>query len=89
VKGIRLPDGDPDPWPPANGSYWWMLRLGKRTLYALSPNGMLCCLANHTVTEHEDGTVTVSPSILVTHNNEQDGNVRWHGFLERGIWREC
>jgi hypothetical protein len=43
------------------------------------------CLRGHTVTEHEDGTITVSPSILIT----QPGVGIWHGFLERGVWREC
>lgn len=37
-------------------------------------------LRTHTVTEHEDGTITVSPSIF----DAPDG---WHGFLERGVWR--
>lgn len=41
-------------------------------------------LAKHHVTEHEDGTITVTPSILIT---TQVGT--WHGYLERGIWREC
>lgn len=41
-------------------------------------------LGKHTVVEHEDGTITVSPSILCDMGN---GKV-WHGFLERGIWRE-
>lgn len=33
--------------------------------------------------EHDDGTITVSPSIhdVGTPNG-------WHGFLERGVWRE-
>jgi len=38
----------------------------------------------HIVTEHEDGTITVFPSILITRH---DGS--WHGYLERGIWRQC
>ncbi len=38
----------------------------------------------HKVTEHEDGTITVSPSILITRHDGQ-----WHGYLERGVWREC
>ena len=42
-------------------------------------------LSKHDITEHEDGTITVSPSILIT--NPQGGN--WHGFLEHGEWREC
>ena len=41
-------------------------------------------LGNHTVVEHEDGTITVSPSILIGgHHGKQ-----WHGYLERGVWRE-
>lgn len=52
--------------------------------YAMSPNGLLANLANHSVTEHEDGTVTVSPSILVSRGNE----LSWHGYLERGVWRQ-
>lgn len=44
-------------------------------------------LKEHDVTEHGDGTITVSPSILI----QQDGPiglVLWHGYLERGVWRE-
>lgn len=40
-------------------------------------------LVTHSIVEHEDGTITVSPSILVT------GGEEWHGYLERGIWRSC
>jgi hypothetical protein len=44
----------------------------------------------HTVIEHEDGTITVSPSILWG-PDQMPGypETHWHGFLERGIWREC
>ncbi len=41
-------------------------------------------LKAHTVQEHEDGTITVSPSILCTGHFDR----QWHGYLERGIWRE-
>jgi len=41
-------------------------------------------LNNHTVVEHNDGTITVSPSILVTGHHDK----QWHGYLEHGIWRE-
>lgn len=39
------------------------------------------------ITEHEDGTITASPSIMTTSpgNPELD----WHGFLEKGFWRGC
>lgn len=41
-------------------------------------------LSGHKVTEHHDGTITVSPSILL-----DNGQFKWHGYLEYGIWREC
>lgn len=53
-----------------------------------TPNGLFGNLSKHTITEHEDGTITVSPSILVT-SGRDIGQPRWHGFLERGVWREC
>lgn len=56
--------------------------------YCCSPNGMLGNLNSHSVTEHKDGTITVSPSILIT-ENLPTGNIQWHGFLERGVWREA
>lgn len=48
------------------------------------PEALPAGLAKHEVVEHEDGTITVSPSILATH---WDGR-QWHGYLERGVWRE-
>lgn len=45
-------------------------------------------LRNHTVVEHADGTITVSPSILIT--CYPDGEpISWHGWLEHGVWREA
>jgi len=41
-------------------------------------------LGKHTVVEHEDGTITVSPSILCYGHHDKT----WHGYLERGVWRE-
>lgn len=38
----------------------------------------------HEVIEHEDGTITVLPSILISNGNNTKG---WHGYLERGVWR--
>lgn len=49
-----------------------------------APNGFGGLLRRHEVVEHEDGTITVSPSILI--HRPSDGE--WHGFLERGVWRE-
>lgn len=55
-----------------NGKQWW----------CCTPSGLHGNLARHEVTEHPDGTITVSPSILV------NGVGEWHGFLERGVWRQ-
>lgn len=53
--------------------------------YARVPSGKhVANLGSHKITEHEDGTITASPSILTS-----DGKESWHGFLERGVWREC
>ena len=45
-------------------------------------------IGKHEVTEHEDGTITVSPSILLTDFDEQGNTIQWHGYLEHGVWRE-
>ncbi len=44
-------------------------------------------ISRHDIIEHEDKTISVSPSILITTTFK--GNKRQaHGFLEKGIWRE-
>lgn len=68
----------------AEGEYGKHPRDGK--WYARPPGAHMGCLSNHQVTEHEDGTITVSPSILIQY--EQGGPMVWHGYLERGEWRE-
>lgn len=52
------------------------------TWYVRPPGCHMGSLINHEVTDHEDGTITVSPSILL-----DDGEHKWHGFLEKGVWR--
>lgn len=52
--------------------------------YCCTPNGNYGDLQDHDVTEHLDGTISVSPSISVW----DDTRELWHGYLERGIWRE-
>lgn len=61
----------------------------------MTPNGALGNLAGHQVVEHDDGTITVAPSILCHPHGELDENDQrvekpgWHGFLECGVWRSC
>lgn len=51
--------------------------------YVCDPQSRVGRLGDHSVVEHEDGTITVSPSIL------NAGGGTWHGFLEHGVWRSC
>jgi hypothetical protein len=45
-------------------------------------------MPKHTIEEHEDGTITVTPSILLTgHDNGQQ--ITKHGWLKRGQWQEA
>jgi hypothetical protein len=44
-----------------------------------APDGSGCSLDPniHHVTEHPDGTISVSPSIITS---------TWHGWLKKGVW---
>lgn len=55
---------------------WWQVIAPDGTQGTLNPSV-------HSVTEHEDGTITVSPSI----DFSQRKPGLWHGWLERGRWR--
>ena len=58
--------------------------------YCRVPGGHLGGLEKHKVIEYEDGTITVSPSILINTTDKEGKRMQlWHGYLERGIWREC
>ena len=83
MLGKRIADGA---WPENPGEYskhrvqdqgiaWFV--------YPPIPDFGPASIAKHTVIEHGDGTITVSPSILIT------GVKQWHGYLEHGVWREC
>lgn len=50
------------------------------------PRGGAGRLVDHDVVEHEDGTITVSPSIGMARS--EGGYVR-HGFFRRGVWEPC
>lgn len=54
--------------------------------YCCPPNtDLMGNLGKHDVIEHEDGTISVSPSILI---NASHRGQSWHGYLEKGVWRE-
>jgi len=79
MTGRRIADGsnvfEPGDYSKGFDGHW----------YARTPNGLLAGLRNHSVREHEDGTISVEPSILV----HQPNVGQWHGYLQRGIWKEC
>lgn len=56
--------------------------------YLYLPKCGLGNLSNHQVIEHEDGTISASPSILVTGHASGDA-ITMHGYLEHGVWRDC
>lgn len=87
MKGRRLEDSfDQRPdfrWDQVQpGDYWRASTPGRWHLCA--PSGEHGAATNTVwkITEHEDGTITISPSLWF--NKANNG---WHGYLERGVWR--
>lgn len=76
---------------PVEVSYWkepdgyWLIFFPNKEDDNLS---MLGNLRSHKVEEHEDGTISVSPSILVT-GRWGERKLSIHGFLTRGVWTEA
>jgi hypothetical protein len=96
VQGKRIYPSDPsESLPP--GGYAFLDYVGNadglrhQFWVAETPNGHGANLGSHSVIEHEDGTITVWPSIRIT--TSYDGGKTevelWRGYLERGIWRTC
>ena len=57
------------------------VRLGRVITWLLvDPTGAAGSIIpeNHTVVEHADGTITVSPSVVMPGG--------WHGWLRHGVW---
>lgn len=51
--------------------------------WARTPNGHLCNLIKHQVTEHANGSISVSPSIRVSDMYHRE---LYHGFIRDGQW---
>lgn len=86
MKGRRVDLTEPHKLIPGDYGLWHGLWV------VCTPNGSVGTLGDgsgehgHTVIEHEDGTITVTPSIGIRMVGEQWA---YHGFLEKGIWREA
>ena len=83
MLGTRRPDGTEAHWLDA-GDY----SLCEGSWWCCAPNGARGNLSSHDVVEHDDGTVTVSPSILISDSVNGQRRDVYHGYLERGEWRE-
>lgn len=57
---------------------WWQVAAPDGSVGSLNP-------AIHTIEEHEDGTITVSPSL--DYSKRKAGG--WHGWLKRGVFESC
>ena len=57
---------------------WWQVTTPDGLTGSLNPS-------IHQITEHEDGTITVSPSLDMS--DRVPGG--WHGWLENGVFRSC
>lgn len=92
IHGRRVRDDELKDNPFRPGAYGRVLGIqtpGEWDWSAVTPNGLHANLSAHDVIEHEDGTITVSPSILVTLPQGDNPTREWHGYLERGNWRKC
>lgn len=79
IKGFRK--DNPASLTPESGQYG---RDVNGAWFGCAPGEFHCNLSAHEVIEHDDGAITVSPSILITSHRGQ-----WHGYLKHGEWEEC
>jgi phosphoribulokinase len=86
MQGKRIIPIDENDLPRNPGEY--MKREDGTWLLCL-PNGIHGTIDNKiwNITEHEDMTISVVPSICVGVSADEKFN--WHGFLTKGVWKEC
>lgn len=78
----RRPD-ETKPWELEAGDY----AKYKGRVFVVPPDGVgPLDVSSWSNTWHDDGTLTVSPSI---NRHPVNGDAGWHGFLERGEWRQA
>lgn len=80
-RGVRVYDKEPHEL--TGGQYGkWKL---DNNWYAVPPDtDLVANLGSHEVEEHKDGSISVTPSILVS-----CGVASWHGYLTRGAFVPC
>ena len=86
MQGRRVYPDDDGQLRLQEGDYGFSLEVGH---WQVRPPGCHAGgIPHHKVIEYEDKTITVSPSILLTDFDEGGNQKQWHGYLERGVWRE-
>lgn len=82
TQGRRVPS-DTAPWDLEPGDY---MVTEDGVAWVRLPNGVgPSRLEGWGLEEHDDGTITLTPSIQ---DVPADGSPGWHGYIERGVWRE-
>ena len=71
-----IPVTEPGDYGQDNTGRWWVI--------PPKPGIAGGVLTLHGIELHEDGTITVTGSILLPGHH----GASWHGYLERGEWRE-
>jgi hypothetical protein len=74
---LLLPDRD---------AVWCVLPIGTVNRIPVNEEGQTSDPVAWGLIEHEDGTISLTPSILC--HAVPDYSQGWHGYLERGVWRE-
>jgi len=77
-----LPYLNPGEYAKASDGAWWLC----------VPTGLHGRINDKTwkITENKDGSITVNPSILITvPGHPKAKNYEWHGYLTKGVWKEC
>ena len=82
LEGRRLRDGaEGDGYESVQpGDYWKPAGRPEGEWWFRDPVGNIGRVSKHTVAEHEDGTITVTPSIA------DEGEATFHGWLTKGVW---
>jgi hypothetical protein len=86
MVGKRLPDVQNSESFTTLQSGEYIHLLGADIWIMCSPRGDLGTINDKSwsIETHEDGSITVSPSIWFDRQNNG-----WHGYLKKGIWEEC
>jgi len=85
MLGKRIYKQNPDDYPQNPGEYM----KGENGRWELClPSGIHGAINDKIwkIEEHEDGTISVTPSILTKCHVD---SYSWHGYLKKGIWEEC